>query len=283
MADKIEAPAAGVEGGTAAREQRCAPVALPTGLAGHVAGRRWHRDLVGEAGCAVHRLERAGDRDLYLKHGAGGAAGDVLDEAVRLRWLYGRLPVPRIRHVEAGAEGAWLLTDALPGRTAWQMLDADPRGRGGIVDALADLLRRFHALPVERCPFEAGHPFRLAQARNRLEAGSIDEDDFDAAHEGWSAEQLWQAMTALLPFAPERVVTHGDFSLDNIVFGEGGAAGCLDVGRCGVADRYQDVAILWSCLGEFDVALQARFLARYGIATLDERRLRFHLMLDECF
>lgn len=256
---------------------------MPDGIAAAMASHTWWRDRIGESGCAVYRLAGPDGRDLYLKHGTGPFADDAFDEAARLRWLAGRLPVPTVRAVAADPDGTWVLTDAIGGRTAWQLLDAEPAGRGVVVDALADFLRRLHALPVDRCPFAAGHELRLAHARERLAAGLIDEEDFGDEHTGWSAERLVTAMTALLPIAAERVVTHGDFSLDNLILRDGAVAGCIDVGRLGVADPYQDIAILWSCLGEFDAALQRRFVERYGIVQPDERRLRFHLMLDECF
>ncbi|WP_419826936.1 APH(3') family aminoglycoside O-phosphotransferase [Sphingomonas sp.] len=265
------------------RERTCEPPILPAALAERIAGRAWSRDTVGEAGCAVWRLHRPGAADYYLKQGDGARTADILDEATRLRWLAGRLPVPAVRHLTVDGDAAWLLTDAIAGPTAWQALDARPGRRGEVVDALADFLRRIHALPVDRCPFEAGHALRLAHARDRLEAGEIDESDFGEDHAGWSAARLWEEITTLLPFDAGRVVTHGDYSLDNIVMAEGGVAGCLDVGRLGVADPHQDVAILWECLGEFDAELRERFLARIGIAAVNERRLRFHLMLDECF
>lgn len=79
------------------------------------------------------------------------------------------------------------------------------------------------------------------------------------------------------------MVTHGDFSLDNLMIREGEVTGCIDVGRMGVADRYQDLAILWNSLGEFGPELQARLLEQYGVEEPDQRRLRFHLLLDELF
>ncbi|MCY3126397.1 hypothetical protein ECE26_17640, partial [Acinetobacter baumannii] len=42
----------------------------------------------------------------------------------------------------------------------------------------------------------------------------------------------------------------------NLIFDEGKLIGCIDVGRVGIADRYQDLAILWNCLGEFSPSLQ---------------------------
>jgi aminoglycoside 3'-phosphotransferase-1 len=64
---------------------------------------------------------------------------------------------------------------------------------------------------------------------------------------------------------------------------DGAVVGCIDAGRVGIADRYQDLAILWSCLGEFDPRLQDRLLERYGIADRDQAKMQFHLMLDELF
>ncbi|MEE6076968.1 phosphotransferase, partial [Avibacterium paragallinarum] len=64
---------------------------------------------------------------------------------------------------------------------------------------------------------------------------------------------------------------------------EGKLIGCIDVGRVGIADRYQDLAILWNCLGEFSPSLQKRLFHKYGIDNPDMNKLQFHLMLDEFF
>jgi aminoglycoside 3'-phosphotransferase I len=49
------------------------------------------------------------------------------------------------------------------------------------------------------------------------------------------------------------------------------------------ADRYQDLAILWNGISDFDGALQARLFVSCGVTTPDERRLRFYVALDEFF
>jgi len=269
-----------------AREEECPPAPVPSEFATAVAGYRWARDLVGEAGAAVYRLHSHRTApDLFLKVGQGAVAGDVTDEMVRLRWLAGHLPVPRLIRFLADADAAWLLTEALPGVTAYQVLEA-ANGAGavaGVVDALADWLMRLHAIPAETCPFNADHRLRLRLARRRVEAGLVDEDEFDPERAGWSAARLWDEMQALLPLGGEAVVTHGDYSLDNILLRDGRVTGCIDLGRLGVADRYQDLAILWNCLGEFGEQAQARMFRRCGIASPDPRRLEFHLMLDEMF
>lgn len=266
------------------REEACQAVTVPESMSAALAGHAWARDRVGESGGAVYRLHgKPGAPDLYLKHGRHAVADAIDDEAARLRWLAGRLPVPAVVNVVRTADEAWLLMTALAGKTAGQLLEADPGQGHAVVDALASFLKRLHAIPASACPFDSDHARRLVLARSRIEAGLVDEGDFDEERAGWTAQQVWDAMQALLPLAPDPVVTHGDYSLDNLLIADGEVAGCIDAGRVGIADRYQDLAIAWNCLGEFGGALQERFLRTYGITEPDWRKLQFHLMLDELF
>ena len=266
------------------RERPCAALPLPSELAGPLAGYRWSRDLVGESGARVFRLSgKPGAEDLYLKRGSGPVAEDILAEAQRLRWLSGRIEVPAVRSYHEEDGEVWLVTSAIPGRTAYQLLEADTAGRETIVDALAHFLRRWHALDSLTCPFSSDAAGRLALAQARVETGLVDEDDFDPERAGWTAAQVLDAAMESLPRVPDRVVTHGDFSLDNVLFVGGAVAGCIDTGRVGLADPYQDLAIMWNYLGEFGAALQERFLNQYGVVEPDWDRLRFHLLLDELF
>lgn len=266
------------------REKPCAAIVVPSGWTATLDGYRWARDTVGVSGGAVYRLHgKAGAPDLYLKHGHGCVASDIHAETARLRWLADYLPVPHVVQAERTPDEAWLLMMAMPGLTTYQVMQAHPELRTVVVDALALFLQRLHAIPVERCPFQSDDTQRLAMARARIDAGLVDEDDFDEEREGWSAEQVWEAMQKLLPLAPDGVVNHGDYSLDNLFIRDGEMAGCIDAGRVGIADCYQDLAIMWNCLGEFGAPLQERFMQRYGIGHIDQGKLTFHLLLDELF
>lgn len=266
------------------REGSCAAIPVSATVSVELAGYEWARNNVGESGAAVYRLYgKSGAPDLFLKHGRGAVAGDLVDEMARLRWLAKHIPVPAIEHFVITPGEAWLLMTALPGKTAYQVLEERPQDSMAVVDALADFLRRLHAIPIRDCPFNSDHVYGLSLARKRIDSGLVEEDDFDEEREGWTAEQVWHAMHKLLPIAADPVVTHGDFSLDNLLMVDGKIVGCIDVGRVGIADRYQDLAILWNCLGEFGGDLQGRFLARYGVPSPDQGKLQFHLMLDELF
>ena len=268
----------------AARELPVQAPWLPPSLAARLHQGQWHRNLVGQAGAAVYRLRTPQGADVYLKHGRGEAAQAITDEMVRLRWLTELMPVPALLHFEGSGDEAWLLTGALPGRTAWEWLAGEPHRMPSIVASLAHLMARLHAVPLTSCAFNADHVRRLADARRRLDAGLVDAEDFDEARADWAPEDVWQEMQRLLPLAVDPVVSHGDFSLDNILLdAEGRVTGMIDLGRVGVADRYQDLAILWNCLSEFGPQAQSALFAAYGIEEPDERKLNFHLCLDECF
>lgn len=211
-------------------------------------------------------------------------ADDIVGEAVRLRWLQGRVPCAVPLHAGYDGAQAWLLTSEVPGRSGDAWLEHDPASLPRVIAGFARFLRQLHALPVDECPFDAGAAVRLAAARARVTAHLVDEDDFDADHEGWSAAEVLAKVEAIAPSARGRVVTHGDFSLGNLMLDAAGrATGCIDVGRLGTADAYQDIAILWNNLDDHGAEAQRSFLREMGIGEVDAARLDFHRCLDELF
>jgi aminoglycoside 3'-phosphotransferase I len=247
-------------------------------------GYRWTRDAVGQAGAAVWRLHgKENAPDLFLKYGKGSIAGDINNEHARLKWLAGRTPVPTVLEFYQTPGQSWMLTTAVISKSAMQLLEESPASGFAVVNALAAFLKQFHSIPVAECPFDRGYTLRLIQARQRIDADLIDPDDFDDERQGWTAEQVWEAIKQHLPFQSEPTVTHGDFSLDNVFLSDGKVIGCIDVGRAGVADRYQDIAIAWNAVGALGLHLRDQLLRAYGIGQPDNHRLQFHMMLDELF
>jgi aminoglycoside 3'-phosphotransferase I len=239
---------------------------------------------IGESGCTTWRLDAPDDQlRAYLKHGLGPLADAIADEMVRLRWMQVHLPVPQIIQFVADAKESWLVTEAIPGKSARQYLEERQVSEDAIIDALASFMRRVHALPQDQCPYDARLPRRLIDARARIDAGAINIEDFDEERQGWSAEDVWTALQLSRPQSLDIVFTHGDFSLDNILLDGANVTGCIDVGGAGLADRYQDIAICWSDLAEYGVDAQARFLEQYGVGDGDRGKLAFYQMLNELF
>lgn len=260
------------------------PIPLPPPWRERLTGATWKREPEGESGGIIHRVIAADGTRLYLKYGEGAVADAVADEAIRLRWLQGRVAAARLVSSVIDPDAAWLLTSTVPGKTGDAWLKQNPGLLGQVVRGFASMLIGLHALPADECPFDASAAVRLAAARKLVAAGAVDEGDFADDHFGMSAAAVLAEAEALYGAATGRVVTHGDFSLGNILLDASGrVTGCVDVGRLGVADPYQDIAILWENLGDFGEEAQRMFLAAVGIDEVNEERLRFHRMLDELF
>ncbi len=238
----------------------------------------------GQSGCEIFRLDGPdGLARAYLKHGSGPLADDVAEEMTRLRWLRPRLAVPSIIRFVATADECWLVTSVMKGESARALLDGQPDDRNPIVDALAAFLRCIHDLPIDECQFEARLERKLSEARARIDAELVDVADFDQEHQGWSAEDVWKTIERLLPFEPDLVVTHSDFSLDNVLLESTRNTGCIDVGGVGLADRYRDLAICWSDLAHYGPESQKRFLTAYGVGQGEQSKLKAYQLLNELF
>ena len=238
-----------------------------------------HRVTIGKSDASVWRIEGAAGT-LFLKTAPQHALSEVPGEAERLSWLATTpIPAPRLRDSFAADGFDWLLMTALPGADLTHLLDQPEALR----NTLATGLRALHALDPATCPFDQRLDAKLASGAANVAAGRVDETDFDAAREGWTAQQVLDWLLENRPAGEDLVVAHGDASLPNIMAQDGAFSGIIDCGRLGVADRWQDLAlacrsIIYNC-GQEHVA---PFLATYG-AEWDEERYRYYCTLDELF
>jgi aminoglycoside phosphotransferase len=262
--------------------------------AGPVRDGRWEHVATRGYGTMIYRVEATGARRAYYVKATPSRDPDDLrfspaGEAARLAWLGEQgFPAPGVIEVGAGPDLAWLVTTAIEGRSAalpWSAAD-----RGAVLDVLADFARALHSVPAATCPFDRTLAVSLPRIRAGALAGRVDLDDLDNAHAGWTARQLLDKLDATPPPEEEHIVVcHGDLSLDNILIAPDGRslAGVLDVGRLGTADRWLDLAVLLRNLGgecpgwKPDSRHAGRFLRRYGLAEVDERRLSYYRLLDE--
>lgn len=251
---------------------------LPGALRRVLPAARWEPVGGGRSGARVWRSSR-----FVLKVARREASERPLAaETLRLRWLKGRLPVPEVVGYEVTPEAEYLATSRLPGVP----LD-HPDARVHplrVTELLARALRELHALPVRDCPFNASLAFTLRQARERLEAGRVDEADFDDGRRGWTGIQVLRELLRTRPAHEDLVVTHGDPCLPNLLLDGEYLSGFVDIGRLGLADRHADLALahrdLHSTLGP---QMAGHFLDVYGRSLVDEGKLAYYVLLDELF
>lgn len=250
------------------------PVELPDVVARLAAGDDvepvWRNNLGG----LTFRL----GADRYVKWAPAAATElDPTAEAERLAWARRWTVVPEVLGTGRDADGSWLLSAAIPGRSAvdpaWL---AEP---GTAARALGRGLRELHdALPVEECPFTWADDDRIEAADRRLAAGQGPESWFPE-HRALGVAGA-RARLADRP-APDRlVVCHGDACAPNTLLGDTGAVvGHVDLGTLGVTDRWADLAVAaWSTEWNYGPGYDHLVYEGYGI-DLDPERVAYYRLL----
>ena len=194
----------------------------------------------------------------YLKWSPAAAGIDLTIEAERLAWAEAFISVPRILDQGEDEDAQWLLTTAIPGRSA-----VDPYwiARPAVTArAIGAGLRTLHdALPVDECPFDWGVETRLAGVDDRIRARLSDSPPIDRL-----------------------VVCHGDACAPNTLLDDSGRpVAHVDLGRLGVGDVWADLAIAsWSTVWNYGPGYERIVYDAYGVDPDSERIAYYRELWD---
>ena len=211
----------------------------------------WHNSVGG--------LTFRTDDGRYIKWGPHDAEANMRDEAERMRWARRWITVPEVVEQGQDAEEEWLVTVALPGRSA-----VDPRWLADpetAVRAVGAALRELHeSLPVEECLWRWDVESRIANAAAR---GIRVPDDLHTP-----------------PLVDRLVVCHGDACVPNTLLDDDGAPlAHVDLAALGVADRWADIAVAsMSTVWNFGDGWADTLIEAYGVEP-DRERLAYYRRL----
>lgn len=219
----------------------------------------------------------------YLKIAPYNELEPLEYEVAVLRWLHGKLPVPRVHYYEKFQGKEYLLMSEIEGLDCSN--PAHHSDMEGLVRNLALGLRQIHSLDITDCPFDQTLETKLEKARLNVERGLVDEDDLQPEYQGKTASELYKMLLDRIPPREDLVFTHGDYCLPNIILKDTKVSGFIDLGRAGVADRYQDLALAVRSL-KYNLQsdkLVDLFFEIYGIEDVDQSKVDFYILLDEFF
>lgn len=258
---------------------------LPKEIEEKIQGQKFAENTIGCSSARVLMSE-----DMVLKIQPHTASTD--QELAVLRWLDGRLPVPKVlaHQVERGI--SYCLMTRVPGRMACDDSFLDQPAL--LLERLAEALRMLWALDTTGCPLLRTPEAELAAAREQVERGQVDLKNVEPATFGPGGFRDPEALLAWLESNQpsfEPVFSHGDLCLPNILLTEEGIGGFIDLGAAGVGDRWRDIARCHRSLkhnvdGTYGVIKQGvdpdRLYDALGIRP-DPEKLRWYLLLDELF
>jgi aminoglycoside phosphotransferase len=257
---------------------------LPEALRRVLPAARWEAVLGGKSGAQVWRSTRhvLKVQPMLKVQLRASAERPLQAEALRLRWLAGRVPAPGVVGYEVTPDAEYLAMTRLPGIPLHHP-DALAHPQR-VTQLLARALRELHALPVRDCPFNASLAVTLRQAYHRVQASQVDEADFDDERLGQTAVQVMNEVQRIRPPQEDLVVTHGDPCLPNLILQGEYLSGVVDVGRLGLADRHADLALAYRSLKHnLSLEMAEHFLDIYGRTFVDRAKLNYYALLDELF
>lgn len=254
---------------------------LPSRVAQAISGYNWQQNHNGFSPAQTFRLDAKNKETLYLKIAPRHLAHSLLQEKTKLEWLKNRLPAPEVILFLEDENTDYLLVSAVSGVDASH--DSLKNDIPRVIEQLTNGLKMIHALPIEDCPFDERNDRKIELARQLVENKLVDEDDFDEIRHGRTAESLFRELIENQPATEDLVFTHGDYCVPNIILKNKKLNGFVDWGNSGIADRYQDLALLTrSVRYNFGAEYEQTVFEIYGIEP-DPKKIYFYRLLDEFF
>lgn len=233
---------------------------------------------IGHSKAKIYNFKKA-SYELYLK--VEQKNSEFEQEQMVMEWLQDKLPVPRIIS-KCNHEGYdYLLMTKVDGNMSCATSSlSNPES---LIKALADGINKLQSIDISDCPFNCSLDEKLKSAWKRIKNNEIDMSDWEEDTEFTSPEELYDYLLTNKP-KEEVVFSHGDYCLPNVFIHNKKITGLIDLGRAGIADRWQDIAL---CVRSIEHNLGSRrytnLLFKYLNLEPDYEKIKYYILLDELF
>ncbi|BCN30821.1 APH(3') family aminoglycoside O-phosphotransferase [Anaeromicropila herbilytica] len=259
---------------------------LPESIKNIIGSRSFNVDTIGMSDAQVICFD-----DMVLKIEPYNEESD--NEYHMMDWLSDKLPVPNILCSEKVNGISYLLMSRIKGdMLCTPELQTDPEL---LVKLLAEGLHMLWNVNIANCPYDntLDHKLRLAKARVSEKLCNIEdaEPGTYSCNGFQSPEHLLEWLLDNKP-VEEPVFSHGDYCLPNIFIYKNKINGFIDLGRSGVADKYQDIALCYRSLlhnlnGKYSMNKKTEYDCNMLFEELqiepNWEKIRYYILLDELF
>lgn len=247
-----------------------------------IGSQKYEKDSVGMSDSQVILFD-----DMVLK--IQQSNDETANEVKMMKWLRDIVSVPELIADETENGTSFILMSKVKGKMLCD--EAFTKSPEKLLSLLTDGLKMLWSIDIKNCPCNNTLNFRLSAARYNVENGLVDIDNTEPETFG---ENGFKSPAELLKWleknkpTEELSLTHGDFSLQNIFAENGKISGFIDLGKAGIADKWQDIAICYRGLKHIldnnqNCKIHPDMLfEKLGIEK-DERKLKYYILLDELF
>lgn len=252
---------------------------LPEQIKMHVSDMECIQNDVGCSQATIYKFF-SNEKVLYLK--VESKSGELETEYNNIRWLQGKLLVPHIIEWVTDDGFNYLLLSEMKGRMACD--DYYLQNPHMAVTLLSEGIKQLQAVNINNCPINNDLNRKLYDASENIKNNYVDMTDWESNNRFTNPSELLKYLKNNKPKNEELVFTHGDYCLPNIFGMEEKIGGFIDMGRAGIADKWQDIALCIRSLHhnfhteEYDELL----LSQIGI-SMNKEKLDYYILLDELF
>lgn len=153
-----------------------------------------------------------------------------------------------------------------------------------VVNAVARGLRDLAGVDITEFPFDSTIDSKLRLAKDRINQGLIDMSDLEEEYRSFKTPEA--IYDYLIHHRPKENLgfVHGDYCLPNIFVDENHNISFIDLGRAGIGDPYQDLALaVRSLKHNFHTDEYAPLLFDSLGITPDWEKINYYILMDELF
>ena len=259
---------------------------IPLKIKAHINDKPYTIDDIGMSGNQVLIFE-----DMVLKIEECSASMD--QQVQMMQWLDEKIPVPEVIAYEVEGGKSYLLMTKVNGVMSCDTYYLE--NPQVLLETLAVALRMLWDVDVKECPVVRDVDAMLEEARLQVESGLVDLDNVEPdtfGEDGFeSPKHLLEWLENNRP-AFEPVLCHGDFCLPNIFLEGSQLKGVIDLGKTGVGDKWNDIALCYRSLKHnFDGTYGGKVYEDFNPDILFEKlgiepdweKIKWYLLLDELF
>ncbi len=193
---------------------------------------------IGCSDSQVFKIEKL-DKTYFIKI---SSKGNLTSEYEKLKWLNDKLSVPRITLYDYTDDTEYLITESVGGEMACSEYYLNNPKIG--ISVIAQAFSQIYDVDISDCPFDVSIDYKLALVENNVKNNLIHLEDLkdETLKKFGSLENIIRFLKEN-KFNDEKCFSHGDTSLPNIFALKDKFVGFIDVGECGIADKWFDLAI----------------------------------------
>lgn len=243
-------------------------------------------DDIGMSGNQVLIFE-----DMVLK--IEDSFASITEQVQMMQWLKGKIPVPKVLVYEEENGKSYLLMSKIDGEMSCNSYYLEHPQI--LLEALSCGLKMLWEVDIRECPCIRDLDVILKEARMRVENNLVDLDNVEPttfSENGFeNPKHLLKWLESNRP-AFDPVLSHGDYCLPNIFLENGQIKGFIDLGKTGIGDKWNDIALCYRSLkNNFNGIYGGKVYKDFNPDMLFEKlgiepdwdKINYYLLLDELF